>query len=227
MGYNNEDVYVLGLMARDAAMGKDASTNYSGVERDELSVFAAMVTDKENLNQQLPPKSNSTEDVAKHIFSRVGSLLHKPEVVSTIYKGKFPDKSGVQAFEDAFKVGYYTLTDRTVFSETQVALDRAIDRHIEKGNMDKAAALSNTAHEVTEAMMSAALPVICEGLEDGSIPSDLAMKTDEEIVDHLISSDGTKEMQIQHDFVPTMKEAYIKIADLSQTAGGAQLGLEE
>lgn len=210
MAYNKEDLYVLGLMARDAA--KDGSL--SEYQKNEYEVFAAMATDKEN-NQ---PEVITMEDKAKTIFTRVSEVLSSFENVSAVCQGKVQNGSasngGEQMVIDLCAMGYYYPTDRTNFAETKHVFSTEIARFKENGQLEKAEALSVELAKVEEGMMNAAIPVIVEGLQDGSIDENFALKTDEEIVDSLINSDNSKEIQIQNAFEPIMKNAFIQEANI-------------
>ena len=212
MPFSPEDLTALAYMARDAAANRDGGVSNSEYQSNELNAFACMILDKEN--SQVAEKPVDNMQVARDIYTRVSSLLHKPQAVNAVYNGKFRDgtRSEEQIFEEAFKVGYYTPNERTVYAETQMSLNNEIDTCLERGESDRAIMLSAKSAEVAESMMNTSLPVIVGGLKDGSISMDFANKSDAEIVEALINSDNTKEMQIQHDFIPVMKDAYLTIA---------------
>lgn len=48
MAYSDEERYVLGLMARDAAAGRDGWETPTEQQASELNAFSAMALDKEN-----------------------------------------------------------------------------------------------------------------------------------------------------------------------------------
>ena len=214
MAYNNEDLYVMGLMAREASMGREGGSSLSEYERNEYAAFAAMTMDKEN-NQ---PAIVTVEDKAKTIFARVSGVLGSFENVDAVCQGKIKSgvvaNSGEQTVADLCAMGYFEPTARTNFAETKHVLSARIKDFKESGQEEKAEALSAELVKVEEGMMGAAIPVIVEGLQDGSIEQDFALKSDEEIVDSLINSDNTKEIQIQNAFNPVMKNAFIQEANL-------------
>lgn len=226
MAYSPDDLYVAGIMARDAAANRDGGVSTSEYESNELAVFAAMTMDKEN--GQVQDSSQSLTSIANKIYQRVSDLLKEPQNVNTVYRGKFEDgsRTPMQIFEDAFDVGYYTMHDRTNYHEMQLTLQREISEHLEKGNKDNAEVLTEKAKVAEEVMMGTAITVICDGLKDGSISPVLAEKSDEEIISTLISSDNKKEMEIQKALNPVITDTYTAIADLgcteSQGAGFEQ-----
>lgn len=48
--FSNEEMYVLGLMAREASMGRDGWSVPNEYQANEAAVFAAMQMDRENIN---------------------------------------------------------------------------------------------------------------------------------------------------------------------------------
>ena len=48
--FSNEEMYVLGLMAREASMGRDGWVVDNENQANEAAVFAAMQMDRENIN---------------------------------------------------------------------------------------------------------------------------------------------------------------------------------
>ena len=48
--FSNEEMYVLGLMAREASMGRDGWVIDNENQANEAAVFAAMQMDRENIN---------------------------------------------------------------------------------------------------------------------------------------------------------------------------------
>ena len=79
---NYEDQYVLGIMARDAASGRESFIE-NEYQRNEAAAFAAMAMDKENR----PFQPLSTEDIAKGIYARVSKVLSSPENVFEVCVG--------------------------------------------------------------------------------------------------------------------------------------------
>ena len=214
MAYSPEDLYVAGIMARDAANNRDGGVSNSEQQSNDLAVFAAMAMDKENLQGQ--NSSACLTEVAKNIYSRVSLLLKEPQNVNAVYRAKFEDgnRTPMQIFEDAFDVGYYTMHDRTVYEEMQHTLQREISTHLENGSKDKAEALTEKSKVAEEVMMGTAIPAICDGLKEGSIPFSFASQSDEEILNALIASDNKKEMEIQTALNPVVKDVYTAIAEL-------------
>ena len=48
--FSNEEMYVLGLMAREASMGRDGWVIDNENQANEAAVFASMQMDRENIN---------------------------------------------------------------------------------------------------------------------------------------------------------------------------------
>ena len=218
MAYNNEDLYVMGLMAREASMGREGGSSLSEYERNEYAAFAAMAMDKEN-NQ---PAVITVEDKAKTIFARVSGVLSSYENVNAVCQAKINSgvvaNGGEQMVADLCAMGYFQPTERTNFAETKHVLSVRVKDFKEKGQDEKAETLSSELAKLEEGMMEAAIPVIVEGIKDGSIDQDLASKSDEEIIETLSNSDNTKEIQIQNAFNPVMKNAFIQEANLACSA---------
>lgn len=214
MAYTPDEQYVMGLMAREASMGRDGSSELTEYQRNEAAVFAAMAMDKEN--RQETTLLNNTKENAKLIYSRVSGILKNPMNVRDVYVGILGERVVKHPSEDTLKeccaIGYYMPMDRTVYDETQHALSITVRDLKNMGFEEEAQKFEQKSAEVEQTMLNIALPIIEGGLVDGSIQSDLAYKSDEEIVEILASSDGTKETEIQQSFTSTVKNVYMEMA---------------
>ena len=225
MAYSPDEQYVMGLMAREASMGRDGAPEMSEYQRNEAAVYAAMAMDKENRQQSDFADTNAN---AKLIYSRVSGVLKNPENVRNVYVGILGDRVIKHPSEDTLKescaIGYYMLRDRTVYAETQHALSITARDLKNMGFEDEAQKFVDKSEEVEQTMLDIAIPVIEAGLADGSIQKDMAYKSDEEIVDILASSDGTKEAEIQQSFNPTLSKVYMEMA---QSKFDAQCAIQD
>lgn len=219
---NDVDREALAYMARDAANGKESSISNENA-RNEAAVFAAMVLDKENRPAETPVVT--TEDIARGIYSRVRALLRNPDAVAEICNGKMdrkliPGETIVEQIEALCNIGYFYSHDTTNLQEVCSLIRGSIRTCKSKGDMDKVEILNGHIQTLEDTMMSAAIPVISAGIEDGSIDRDFASKTDEEIIETLTLSDGTKEAAIQEGFFPTMKRVMVEESHLMCSGTG-------
>lgn len=212
---NYEDQYILGIMARDAANGKESSID-NEYARNEAAAFAAMAMAKENRPVEL-----TTEDIARGIYSRVSRVLSSPENVFEVCVGKLGEDLINNCDEDKIaqlcSIGYFYSTGRTNYQEVRCLIQGDIKTCQERGQSENVAILNNKLQSLEETMMGVAIPVIVAGLEDGSIDAQLASKTDEEIVATLIASDNTKESAIEEGILPTVKTVLVESAQLTSS----------
>lgn len=214
---NYEDQYVLGIMAREAANGKESFID-NEYQRNEAAAFAAMAMDKENR----PFQPLSTEDIAKGIYARVSKVLSKPENVFEVCVGKLGEdligNCTEEKIADLCSIGYFYPTGKTNYQEVRSLVQGYSRNCAERGADAQAAEIDQRVQTLDEVMMQTAIPVIVGGIEDGSIDKTLASKTDEEIIATLIASDNTKEAAIEEGILPTIKTVVVESTQISSAS---------
>lgn len=212
--YRDYDLEALAAMARDAASNRDGGYTANEYQANEAAVLAAMLTDKENRQ----PTTPTVEETAKSIYAKVSSVLSREENVFEVCVGKQGERLVSGCTEDDIaalcSLGYFYPTGKTNYAEVRNMLFRDVKEAKEMGDTDKYVKASDRVDRLDNAMESAALSVIVEGLNDGSVSTDILNMTDAEVVSTLIASDNTKEMQIQEAFLPTMKQVLAEQAGI-------------
>ncbi len=214
---NYEDQYVLGIMAREAANGKESFID-NEYQRNEAAAFAAMAMDKENR----PFQPLSTEDIAKGIYARVSKVLSSPENVFEVCVGKLGEDLIENCTEEKVaelcSIGYFYPTGKTNYQEVRSLIQGNIRTCTDRGEGEKVVDLQDRLQTLDDAMMQTAIPVIVSGIEDGSIDKYLANKSDEEIIATLIASDNTKEAAIEEGILPTIKTVLVESSQITTAA---------
>ena len=165
-------------------------------------------------------KINVTEKVvARRIFNRTREILANPENIEKIAVGRFPELTGsctgaqienIKA--EMGKLGYnYALSHSTKQSHLMSKIDREIDYAREGGEPAKVEELYEQHLNLENQFSQIAIDTIVTGLQDGSIPMDFASQSDDEIVNTLIASDGTKEASIESQMLPIREKIDDKV----------------
>jgi hypothetical protein len=157
--------------------------------------------------------------VARRIFNRTRELLANPESIDKIVDGRYP---GLSTNYDREKVdnmtaemsamGYSAYINRsTQQAKLMSKIDRETEYVREGGEPAKVDELHQCREELEDQFTQVAMGTIVAGLQDGSIPMDFASQTDEQIIQALIDSDGTKERTIESQMKPIRENISDKV----------------
>lgn len=141
--------------------------------------------------------------IAAGIFSKVSQVLSKPQNVNSIVSAKIDkekfsnDSVGQEAYIEAVSKLGYDVSGQTQHAITIDMLGNIAHSHEINDNPAKAEICALNQNKYEEEFFDLAVGKIVEGMQDGTIPKDMSIYSDEQVIDFLKQSDGSAEAEME------------------------------